>query len=261
MTDAIQGLWIGNRLSTFEQLCIASFLAHGHEFHLYAYKELEGVPKGTTVIDASKIIPEKEIFTYHNGSYAGFADWFRWELLAQRGGYWVDMDIICFKHFDFTDEIVFGIQHANEPAVGVLRLPAGHALASHMIERCLDPHKEFPYDPRRTRIHKWVRRNLRGNRRHDIYWGEAGGPLGFAKALKHFGLMDAGKNYTYFYPVHYSHWKAIFDDTLGNDVNLFSTTYAVHLWNELLRAASFNKDATYPENSLIESLKRRYLAR
>ena len=40
MTDPIQSLWIGGELSPMEQLSIASFLAHGHEYHLYSYGEV-----------------------------------------------------------------------------------------------------------------------------------------------------------------------------------------------------------------------------
>jgi len=48
----VQSLWVGERLSPIEQLCVSSFLHHGHEFHLYAYGELAGVPAGAALKDA-----------------------------------------------------------------------------------------------------------------------------------------------------------------------------------------------------------------
>lgn len=57
----IQSLWVHGRLSPMERLCIRSFLAHGHEFHLYAYGPLEGVPEGTRVVDAREILPEDRV--------------------------------------------------------------------------------------------------------------------------------------------------------------------------------------------------------
>ena len=36
----IQSLWIGQRLSDLERLCIRSFLQKGHPFHLYTYNEI-----------------------------------------------------------------------------------------------------------------------------------------------------------------------------------------------------------------------------
>ena len=96
----IQSLWIGGSLSKIEQLCINSFLKNNHEFHLYTYGEVQNIPEGTTVKDANEIINSSEIFTYNGGSYAGFADWFRWELLYKKGGFWVDTDVICIKPID-----------------------------------------------------------------------------------------------------------------------------------------------------------------
>ncbi len=40
--DVFQSLWIGAELSAMEQLSIRSFLANGHEFHLYTYQERQG---------------------------------------------------------------------------------------------------------------------------------------------------------------------------------------------------------------------------
>ncbi|MGI9297604.1 MAG: hypothetical protein ACR2QC_06880 [Gammaproteobacteria bacterium] len=44
----INGLWIspdGKPLSNMERLCIYSFCANGHDFHLWAYGDLPNVPK------------------------------------------------------------------------------------------------------------------------------------------------------------------------------------------------------------------------
>ena len=73
----IQGLWVGSRLSVMEQLSITSFLAAGHEYHLFVYDTVSGVPPGAIVKDANHILPASMIFLYpdHN-SYAGFADFF-----------------------------------------------------------------------------------------------------------------------------------------------------------------------------------------
>lgn len=54
----IQSFWYGNELSQVEQLCIKSFLANGHDFHLYTYNEnLVGVPDGCKLLDANHIVP------------------------------------------------------------------------------------------------------------------------------------------------------------------------------------------------------------
>ena len=73
---------------------MASFLAHGHDYHLYRYGDLEDVPTGVKIKDANSVIPESDIFTYDGGSHAGFADWFRHKLVCQTGQFWVDTDIV-----------------------------------------------------------------------------------------------------------------------------------------------------------------------
>ena len=102
-SSIIQTLWIGGSLSLMEQLCVASFIKNGHEFHLYTYGEVLNVPNGAVIKDANEIIPESEIFTYCNGSYAGFADWFRWALLCKKGNIWVVRLYFLLVFFIFLD--------------------------------------------------------------------------------------------------------------------------------------------------------------
>src|SRR6185369_14164179 len=110
--DPIQCLWIGPRLSAMERLAIASFLRHGHEVHLYTYGHVAGIPLGTVVRDGNEILPASRIFFYSDcGSPSGFANFFRYKLLLERGGWWVDTDMVCLKPFDFADEYVFASEN------------------------------------------------------------------------------------------------------------------------------------------------------
>ena len=114
----VQSLWIGDSLSELEALCIRSFIFHGHPFHLYTYGNVDNIPQGTVVRDASEIIPEDQIYRVRD-SLAIFSDQFRWELLSRQGGCWVDMDMICLRPFEFENEIVFGLQGEGQVATGV----------------------------------------------------------------------------------------------------------------------------------------------
>lgn len=116
----VHGLWIGTSLSPVELLCIKSFQANGHEFHLWVYDAIETtLPENTVIEDASKIIPRENVFCYKysnqfghgKGSYAGFSDIFRYKLLYDYGGWWVDMDVVCLKPLDFEDPYVFRSHH------------------------------------------------------------------------------------------------------------------------------------------------------
>src|SRR5712692_1793699 len=104
----IQGLWIGSRLSAMEELSIRSFMAHGHEYHLYTYGQVENVPEGTVLRNANEIISFEKLFKYRDyDSYSGFSNHFRYKLLLQNGGWWADLDLICLRPFDFKAEYVF----------------------------------------------------------------------------------------------------------------------------------------------------------
>lgn len=100
----IQSVWIGSSLSTMEKLCIRSFLKNGHEFHLYAYNDIAGVPDGTILKDANDILPETAIkeFLY----IANFSDYFRYTML-RNGGWYVDMDSVCLRPLEFKEPYVF----------------------------------------------------------------------------------------------------------------------------------------------------------
>lgn len=256
--SAIQSLWIGKPLSAVEQLCIRSFLKNGHEFHLYTYREVGNVPEGTTVKDASEIIPSEEIFLYSTGTYSVFGDWFRWKMLYEKGGFWVDMDVVCLKPFVFDSDLVFGREKMDSVAVGALHFPKKHELCAFMRDICEHPNAVLPYDSREQKLRKLGRRLL-GRGKANVGWGETGGPPGFTAALKYFGLIDLAKPFTCFYPIPHYNWDSAFDETFANDADLFSNTYAVHLWNDMMRyRKGFDKNADFPPNSLFEQLKARY---
>src|ERR1700716_1693870 len=114
MPGIIQSLWIGDRLSVMERLCISSFLHHGHPFHLYVYQDTAGIPPGTVILDGNTILPASRIFTYtEHKTYAGFANFFRYKLLLEKGGWFVDADTICLRPFEFGDGHVFSSEGIN----------------------------------------------------------------------------------------------------------------------------------------------------
>ena len=74
--DIIQSVWIGDRLSTMEQLAIQSFLDHGHPFHLYTYGPIANVPAGTTVKSGTAILAADAVFEALSSEWlSGALDW------------------------------------------------------------------------------------------------------------------------------------------------------------------------------------------
>ena len=102
----VQSLWVGPQLSLMEIYSIKSFLKQGFTFHLYTYEKVKGVPKGTIIKDGNTIMPMKQVFQYKQ-TFLPFSDIWRYKMLYEKGGYWVDLDMICIKPFDFKEPFVF----------------------------------------------------------------------------------------------------------------------------------------------------------
>ena len=231
--DPIQCLWIGPRLSAMERLAIASFLRHGHVVHLYTYGEVDGIPTGTIVRDGREILPAERIFFYsEHASPSGFANFFRYKLLLERGGWWVDTDMVCLRPFDFDDDYVFGGEISRGvPAVncGVIKAPRGSEAMAFAWETC------NAKDPATLR------------------WGETG-PALTKVVVERFGLHDAVRPPDAFCPVPWWEWRRLID---GDDaLELPAASFAVHLWNEMWRRGGADKDAEHDPRCLYERLKR-----
>jgi hypothetical protein len=235
MECVIQSLWIGPTLSLVEQLCIRSHIYHGHRFVLYTYSDVKDVPEGVEIRDANDILDESKIFRTHNGSVAHFSDWFRWVMLFKVGGFWVDMDLIALKNFDENEELIFGNERYGKVNISCLKFPKGHFMAKYMADACENPNHILKYDPMRTRIKKILRYYVFGNKRSNVGWGEAGGPVGFRKALKHFNLGHIAKETPYFYPIPADSWRHIFDDFHQKFPSFLNDSFGIHLWNEHIR--------------------------
>ena len=147
MSEPIQCLWIGERLSTMERLSIRSFLHHGHTYHLYVYDKVAGIPPGVLVKDAAAILPRSRIFQYSGfASYAGFANFFRYKLLLENGGWWADADMICLRPLDFPQPYAFATEQARGREVantGLIKAPANSNALAYCWNRCAqkDPQK------------------------------------------------------------------------------------------------------------------------
>ena len=235
MNDIIQGLWIGNELSVMEQLSIASFLRNGHEYHLYVYEDVKNIPSGTTIKDGNEILPASRIFQYkQQASYAGFSNFFRYKLVLERGGWWVDTDTICLRPFDFEAEYVFSSEFAmGEEFInsGIFKAPVGSEVMSYAWRVCESK------DPER------------------IVWGETG-PRLMAAAVREFSLERYVQSPEVFCPIGYADWHRVLEPEV--ELNL-AGSYAIHLWNERWRAAGQDKNATYPAECIYEIWKRTYL--
>jgi Alpha 1,4-glycosyltransferase conserved region/Glycosyltransferase sugar-binding region containing DXD motif len=234
-TRIIQSLWVDGNLSIMEQISIASFLTHGHEFHLYTYSQPSNVPAGTVLRDGNEILPAQSIFLYQNKSLAGFSNFFRYKLLLERGGWWADLDTVCLKPFHFEEPYVFSSECDRGTTVtnsAVIAAPAGSPFAGYCWQSCQSRNPA------------------------DLRWGETGPQL-VTEAVQRFGLQKYVHPPAAFCPVSYRDWKLLLDP--GFAIDSGAGAFAVHLWNEMWRRNNQDKNYSYSPDCPYERLRARYL--
>ncbi|HKP02664.1 MAG TPA: glycosyltransferase [Chthoniobacterales bacterium] len=232
----IQSLWIGKRLSTMELLSIRSFLYHGHSYELYVYEPVENLPEGAIARDANEILPASRIFQYADfKSYAGFSNFFRYKLLLERGGWWVDTDVVCLRPFDCPAPYVFAsemIPSGPVAASAVLKCPAGSEAMAHAWKFCESQNPAT------------------------LKWGETG-PRLVAELISSFSLQKYLYPPEVFCPLSYCDWEQVLQT--GRPLNLGERSASIHLWNEMWRHAGREKEGDYPWDCLYVRLQKMYL--
>ena len=288
----IQGLWVGSNLGPLEQLSIKSFLDHGHPYHLYTYENITNVPEGTTIKDANEIIPFSKFFLCPKRAYTPFSDWFRWELLNKRGGYWMDTDMIALKPVIFNDEFVICFQSSTILNVACLKFPANHFMTRAMASRCRHPRKALPSIIIRLtqdliyilqkrnkftfkkqveqilRIVKYILCLFIPTRRIQI---AISGRLGSIGALEinaydcQLKFTEGGdkilshtKPSTSFYPVNAHNFLSLVDDTYQGIEQPFPNSYAVHLWTQMFHFGNTSKTESIHPESVTAKLMRKH---
>jgi hypothetical protein len=244
-------LWIGDRLGPVERACLRSVIAQGHRLALYCYREPIGIPDGAEVRDASAVIPENCLIRHRNGSVAPFSDWFRYELLKQGLGTWVDTDMYLIKPLDEESEHLFGEERPGVVNNAVLRLPTNSPALRELLAPFAGTTPAW-LSPR-LRLAAYIRSWFAG--RADIGampWGTTG-PAALTAVAKKFGLAAKALPSTAFYPVRWEQARWILDPALSLEQTVAGDTIGVHLWNECIRTF---KDDPAPHGSFLERLHR-----
>ena len=226
MEYPIQSLWIGSRISKIEELSMASFVDQGHDYHLYTYGPLS-VPGGVKIKDANEIVNEEEIFRNVLGarSYTAFSNLFRYKLLHDRGGWWCDVDVVCLKPFDFSDEYVFGRQKNGNVNNAVMFSESEKDFMRQIYLTAKNT--EFPQQR----------------------WGLTGPKL-LTRMVDEYSLRGFVKGQNVFYPIDFEETDLLFKST-----SLSKESYGLHLWNEILLRQNINKDAIYSKDTLFGRLQ------
>ena len=241
--SVIRMLWVGGQLSPLEVLSIKSWLAHGFPVTLYTYGDIENAPKGCELKNAEEIMPRSSVFAHSaktgksKGSFAGFADIFRWNLLNKVGGFWSDCDIVCLRSFELPKSFVAASELArtfNADHMAVTNCFFGGEAGHPVFAAACETIKEF--DP------------------ETLGWGEVGtqliGQLVDSQNLDRSVLSSGAFNKISPYRM----ISAMFAPNDGSFDRELGNAWGVHLYNEVWRSRGISKWGPFPRDSVIHHL-------
>jgi hypothetical protein len=228
-----QTFWWGDALSPYEAFCLKSFIDHGHKIDLYTFDPNLSVPTGVSIRDASALISYDRFFTYESGagkgSPAAFANLFRYRLLAEKGGWWIDTDVVCLSaaipHFGQF----FAQQDAEFVNNAILFFEAHHPA---MI-RC------------------YARAEQLGS---SVQWGDTGPQL-LTQVLRDLGIIEQAHPPSSCYPVYYLEALDLLRPSESAAIlERGKSSLFLHLWNEILRRNEIRKECLPPRGSVVRRL-------
>jgi len=146
--DVVQSLWIGETFNEVTSLCIESWLKHDYQVDLYIDKVFKLPKKFKKYKDNNQLqfYYASEIIPYTKGTeILPFSDLFRYKLLYEKGGTWLDTDMFMLRRLP-KDKIIISSEHTilegafksklrYKANIGVLRFDKGNMLLDTVIKK------------------------------------------------------------------------------------------------------------------------------
>ena len=183
---------------------------------------LRGIPEGTAIKDGNEILHESLIFQYRDQkSFSAFANFFRYKLLLEKGGWWVDTDTVVSSHSTFLVNMSFPPRRSTTRSwstSSVVKAPQGAPAMSYAWSVC------------------------RSQQPENLVWGEVG-PRLMAESVKKLSLQRFVMSPRMFCPIDYLEWEAVLNPASVWDFT--DEVHAVHFWNEMWRHTKRDKNRAY----------------
>jgi hypothetical protein len=236
-SHVFRAFWHRGPLSPLEWACAKSFLDHGHGYVLYSYSEIPNAPAGCVVEDAGSVLPEEKVFFYDDalrkGSVAGFSNLFRYELLRDAGGWWVDTDVLCLTSEVPDTPYVFAKEDETLYGNAILRVPQGCPLMEAALARAREL---FPATTFGTT-----------------------GPVLLTELIRELGLEEAAWPTADLYPVPWTRALEIFDPGKERQIAAeVSGSRFIHLWTSVLKMSNVLTAVRPPAGSFLAGVYDRY---
>ena len=257
-------LWIGKELSWLEQLCLASFVDHGHRVNLFTYGDVGNVPEGVNIESANSFLSGDDILLHtKTGSPAYHADVFRLRMIKDSDLVWADTDAFCCQPWDIPiDSHFHGWISDDKPSVnnGVLGLPKNSRTLARMLEFTSDEYPIPPWfsDDKRADLEM---RKANGNGVHvsDLPWG-VWGPNALTWFLRETGEIEFSKPGHVLYPVPFSLAGVVLNPARRNKANqlIKPETLSIHFWGRRFRNIAARYNGIPARNTLVDALLTRH---
>ncbi len=189
----LASFWIGPYLSWIEQMCLLSFIKHGHRVILYTHGEVKNIPQGVEVRPSQEILDTKvRVFNQtanirlHPATL--YADFFKWHLQKETNHVWLGTDRFCLRPFDLYSRRE--LEQYGFKGYAFVRYPKDSKAVDLMCRFLKQKHPVPPWFPVKERLRlRWLKLTGRGVPLARMKWGTPGNHLG-NWALKQTGERD-----------------------------------------------------------------------
>jgi hypothetical protein len=220
MSEVFQSFWHGGEISPLAWLSLSTFVDKGHDVRVYCYDDLD-LPPGVTGLSANSVVDRSELRRVH-GSIAPFADLFRYRLLWDAGGWWIDTDVMLTGRVAGAPDIAFAEEEPGAVNVAVLKVPPRHPLLAGILGE------------------------LNGVDIADLPYS-ATGPDMFTRHVSKLGMQSRCLDTQDVYPIHWLEaFKFLLPECQSEIETRVKTSTFVHIWNGMFRDWGFSFDRHAP---------------
>lgn len=255
----IGSLWVGEELSWLEQLCLKSFLDHGHNVVLFTYGDVKGIPDGVCQEGANTILPADNIIRHaKTGSPAYHADIFRLHMLKKTDYIWADTDAFCCQPWKPKTKHFHGWISAEKPLVnnGVLGLPKNSKTLAAMLKFTSDEYPIPPwYSPEKQARLQRAKDDGEGVHVSLLPWG-VWGPDALTWFLKATGEIKWSQPGHVIYPIPFKKTGMALNARRVEEAHALvrEDTLSIHFWGRRFRSIAAKFNGLPPAGCYVEKL-------